>query len=88
MDVQKLIGANIRRYRLEADLSQEAVAEHMGVDRAYISGLEVGARNPTVVTLWHCALALNVKIAQLFDETVDPAAPLPKRKRAPKRIRQ
>jgi transcriptional regulator with XRE-family HTH domain len=40
----------------------------MGVDRAYISGLESGERNPTVVTLWHLAKALNVKLADFFKE--------------------
>lgn len=33
-------------------------AERMGVDRAYVSGLELGQRNPTVVTLWHLGQAL------------------------------
>ncbi|MDP1731121.1 MAG: helix-turn-helix transcriptional regulator [Devosia sp.] len=46
MDVRRTIGANVRRYRLALDLSQEAVAERMGVDRAYVSALEVGRRNP------------------------------------------
>ena len=32
----------------------------MGVDRAYVSGLELGQRNPTVVTLWHAAKAAGL----------------------------
>jgi transcriptional regulator with XRE-family HTH domain len=40
----------------------------MGVDRAYVSGLELGQRNPTVVTLWHVAKALGVKLQLFFDE--------------------
>jgi transcriptional regulator with XRE-family HTH domain len=40
----------------------------MGVDRAYISGLELGQRNPTVVTLWHLAKALGVAMRSFFDE--------------------
>lgn len=31
----------------------------MGVDRAYVRGLEPGNRNPTIVTLWHIAKALG-----------------------------
>ena len=31
----------------------------MGVDRGYISGLELGQRNPTIITLWHAAQALG-----------------------------
>jgi transcriptional regulator with XRE-family HTH domain len=40
----------------------------MGVDRADVSGLELGQRNPTVVTLWHIAKALGVKLQLFFDE--------------------
>jgi transcriptional regulator with XRE-family HTH domain len=40
MDIRKIFGANVRRYRLAAGISQEAVAERMGVDRAFISGIE------------------------------------------------
>jgi transcriptional regulator with XRE-family HTH domain len=40
---------------------QAALADRMGVDRAYVSGLELGQRNPTIVTLWHIAKALEVK---------------------------
>jgi transcriptional regulator with XRE-family HTH domain len=40
----------------------------MGVDRAYVSGLELGQRNPTVLTLWHIAKALGVKLRLFFDE--------------------
>jgi transcriptional regulator with XRE-family HTH domain len=40
----------------------------MGVDRAYVSGLELGQRNSTVVTLWHIAEALGVKLTHFFEE--------------------
>jgi transcriptional regulator with XRE-family HTH domain len=52
---------NVRRYRLAAGLSQQEAANRMGVDRAYVSGLELGQRNPTVVTLWHAAPAVGVE---------------------------
>ncbi|MGE4305673.1 MAG: helix-turn-helix domain-containing protein, partial [Novosphingobium sp.] len=38
MDIREVFGANVRRYRTASGLSQETVAERMGVDRAYISG--------------------------------------------------
>ncbi len=44
------------------------MAERMGVDRAYISGLELVQRNPTVTTLWHTAQALDVEVHQLLKE--------------------
>ena len=40
----------------------------MGVDRAYVSGLELGQRNPTIVTLWHLTKALGVSLKAFFDE--------------------
>lgn len=61
----------MRRYRLAAGLSQEAVAVRMGVDRAYVSSLELGKRNPTAITLWHAALALDIEISNLFLKTPD-----------------
>jgi transcriptional regulator with XRE-family HTH domain len=48
-DVRRLVGRNVRRLRIVAGLSQAELAERMGVDRAYVSGLELGQRNPTIV---------------------------------------
>ena len=67
-DVRKLVGDNVRRLRLAAELSQAALAERMGVDRAYISGLEKGDRNPTVVSLRHLSKALDIPIRSFFEE--------------------
>ncbi|TDR95472.1 helix-turn-helix domain-containing protein [Enterovirga rhinocerotis] len=71
MDVRRIIGLNARRYRLQAGLSQEAVAERMGVDRAYISGLEGGRRNPTVITMWHLSVALQIPLPAFFERPED-----------------
>jgi transcriptional regulator with XRE-family HTH domain len=85
MDVRRVIGANVRRYRLQADLTQARVAELMGVDRAYISALERGERNPTIISLWHTAQALGVQVAQLLEDTGDMSATAPRgKKRASK----
>jgi transcriptional regulator with XRE-family HTH domain len=48
-------------------LSQEALAELMGVDRAYVSGLELGRRNPTILTIWHTAMALKIRPSKLLE---------------------
>jgi transcriptional regulator with XRE-family HTH domain len=73
MDVRQLIGVNVRRLRRAAGLTQAVLAIRMDVDRGYVSGLERGKHNPTALTLWHIALALNVRIADLFEEV--PSAP-------------
>jgi transcriptional regulator with XRE-family HTH domain len=67
-DVRRLVGGNVKRLRIVAGLSQAELAERMGVDRAYVSGLELGQRNPTIVTLWHTAKALGVKLRSFFEE--------------------
>jgi transcriptional regulator with XRE-family HTH domain len=67
-DVRGMVGRNVRRLRIAAGLSQAELAERMGVDRAYVSGLELGRRNPTIVTLWHVGKALGVKLRLFFDE--------------------
>jgi transcriptional regulator with XRE-family HTH domain len=65
-DVRRIVGRNVRRLRAAAGLSQAKLAERMGVDRAYVSGLESGERNPTIVTLWHVAQALGVRMPAFF----------------------
>jgi transcriptional regulator with XRE-family HTH domain len=67
-DVRRLVGENVRRVRIAAGLSQAQLAERMGVDRAYISGLELGERNPTIVTMWRVAEALKTRLERLFRE--------------------
>ncbi|HWY63244.1 MAG TPA: helix-turn-helix transcriptional regulator [Rhizomicrobium sp.] len=67
-DVRLTVGRNVRRLRLAAGLTQAELSERMGVDRAYVSGLELGQRNPTIVTLWHIAQALEIQIRAFFDE--------------------
>jgi transcriptional regulator with XRE-family HTH domain len=58
----------VKRLRIAAGISQAELAERMGIDRAYVSGLELGQRNPTIVTLWHIGKALGVKLRSFFDE--------------------
>ncbi|BCG76024.1 transcriptional regulator [Mesorhizobium sp. 113-1-2] len=60
MDMRKLVGRNARRIRETAGLTQEQLAEISGFSQQYISGLEKGKRNPTIVTLYELAQALRV----------------------------
>lgn len=63
-----MVGGNVKRLRMAAGITQAELAELVGVDRAYISGLEQGNRNATIVSLWHVAQALEAPIRSLFDE--------------------
>ena len=60
MDMRKLVGRNVERLRRAKGLTQEQLAERSGFSQQYISGLENGRRNPTVVTLYEIATALDV----------------------------
>jgi len=59
MDMKRLVGKNFARLRQEKGLSQEQVEERSGFSQQYLSGLERGHRNPTVVTLYELAQALE-----------------------------
>lgn len=59
MDMRRLVGSNFRRLRREAGLTQEDAAVRSGFSQQYISGLERGRRNPTVVTLFELSQALG-----------------------------
>ncbi len=65
MDMRKLVGDNTARIRKEKGLTQEALAEKSGLSQQYISGLENGLRNPTIVTLYELAQALGVEHIEL-----------------------
>jgi transcriptional regulator with XRE-family HTH domain len=67
MDVRRIVGENLRNYRVSARLSQEELAARMGVEQGYLSGLEAGRRNPTIVTLWHAAVALGIRPSLLLE---------------------
>lgn len=71
MDIRSIFGSNLRHYRQKAGISQDALAAKMGVDRAHVSSMERGQQNVTIITLWHAALALDVKPAALLEETAD-----------------
>lgn len=67
MDVRQRIGWNLRRLRKERGISQEDFATDSGFDRGYISGVERGVRNPSVLVLERIAAALQIDVEELFD---------------------
>lgn len=66
MDMRRLVGRNVLRIRKSKDMTQERLAEISGFSQQYISGLEKGQRNPTVVTIYELSLALNVNYIDLL----------------------
>jgi len=66
MDMRKLVGGNVRRLRQKRGLTQEEFANLSGHSQQYISGLEQGKRNPTVITVYELATALGVEYLDLL----------------------
>lgn len=66
MDMRKLVANNFARIRRERWLTQEQVEAISGFSQQYLSGLEWGKRNPTVVTLYELAQALGVSPVHLI----------------------
>ena len=66
MDMRRLVGRNVKRFRLDRGLTQEEFAALSGFGQNYLSDLERGRRNPTVVTLWELAQSLGVTPTDLI----------------------
>lgn len=67
MDARSELGARIRELRDESRLSQEELAHRATIHVTYLSGLENGKRNPSLLVLDRLAKALKVTIGDLFD---------------------
>jgi len=65
MDMRRLVGRNVRRFREKKGLTQEQLADVSGFSQQYISSLEQGQRNPTVITLYELSAALGVSHVDL-----------------------
>ena len=66
MDMRVLIGENVRKVRLKRGLTQERFAEKSGFSQQYLSSLENGRRNPSIVTVYELATALGVSHLELL----------------------
>jgi transcriptional regulator with XRE-family HTH domain len=67
-DLQRRVGHNLRRYRQERGLSQEALADLAGVHRTYMGGLERGERNLTLKAVERIAERLGLDPVQLLTD--------------------
>ena len=64
-----LVGENVRKVRLKRGLTQERFAEKSGFSQQYLSSLENGRRNPSIVTVYELATALGVSHLELLKPT-------------------
>lgn len=68
MDIITVFGKNVRKYRLQAGLSQEKFADECGLHRTYISDIERFQRSIALENIQKIADALNIKTYKLFME--------------------
>jgi transcriptional regulator with XRE-family HTH domain len=66
-DVLVRFGEGLRRQRQAQGLSQEAFADKCGLDRTYISGIERGKRNVSLLNIKTIAKALGLSISKLTE---------------------
>lgn len=64
-DAQKL-AENLKRIRLEKGVTQSKLADELGVDRSFVSNIEKGKTNPTLLTITKLAKALDVSASELL----------------------
>lgn len=62
----KKLGKNMKKIRLSKQMSQGDICRKLGVDRAYISNIESGNKNPTLSTITKLARALGVSVDYLL----------------------
>ena len=67
-DPRKPLGQAVRRQRLKLGLTQEQLAETADLHWTYISGIERGVRNVSIVNLFHIAVALKIRVRDLVRE--------------------
>ena len=65
-DIRERFGFAVRSRRDELELTQEDLAEKSGLHRTYISDIERGARNPSLVIIEKLATALELQLSALF----------------------
>lgn len=65
MDVRKRVGANLQALRKDSGLSQEEVAHRAAIHQTYLSGVERGKRNPSIMVLQRIAEAIGKDIEDL-----------------------
>jgi len=68
MDIVKVFGNNLRKYRVQKGISQEAFADMCGMHRTYISAIECYRRSISLENIQRIADALEIETYKLFIE--------------------
>ena len=71
MDIVRVFGNNLKKYRNKSGLSQEAFAEKCGLHRTYISAIECYRRSIALENIQRIADALGIESYKLLMEEND-----------------
>ncbi len=67
MDIKILVGKRVKQLRNQLGISQEELADLAGLDRTYITSVECGKRNISIVNIEKLAIALKVTLKEFFN---------------------
>ncbi len=65
--ILKNLGKKLKEVRLQNNLTQEELAEKIGIHPTYVGKLEAGKNNPSVMMIYKFSIALKIDIMNLFD---------------------
>lgn len=68
IDFKKIVGKQVRKLRLKAGLTQDVLSERCGIYRTYLSRIEAGSANPTLLVMIALASTLDVHVCELFHD--------------------
>ena len=68
IDFKKTVGKQVRKLRLKAGLTQDVLSERCGIYRTYLSRIEAGSANPTLLVMIALASTLGVHVCELFHD--------------------
>jgi transcriptional regulator with XRE-family HTH domain len=66
MDVSAAFGKTLRKYRIKKDLTQEELGLDAGLRRTFISSLELGQKQPSLMTIQKLCLVLDISMAKFL----------------------
>ena len=66
MDIRILVGKRVKELRNNIGISQEELADIAELDRTYITSVECGKRNISIVNIEKLANALKVTLSEFF----------------------
>lgn len=66
-ELRRRLGLRIREVRRARGLTQEELAERVGISPRYLSRVEVGQQNPSIQTVAQLATALDIELSELFN---------------------